>query len=125
LEEAEFAARRDAEQMSRALADLKEALLKVQAINQEGWSKEDYTMELTRALTTIENARMEWNGARLKFSVLSGVTGKPEAAAESKSGAIANLASLRFVDLCKVGLALTWPLLVVGFSIFLALLLKR
>ena len=33
-------------------------------------------MELTRALTTIENARMEWNSARLRFPLLAG--GKPD-----------------------------------------------
>lgn len=124
LEEAEFNARRDAEQMSKALFDLKEALLKVQAIEDESWTKENYSMELTRALTTIENARMEWNGARMKFSVLSGVSATEPAASEKAPG-MANLASLDFKHLCKVGLALTWPILVVGSAILVTLVFKQ
>src|ERR1700704_3037178 len=40
LEEAEFNARRDAEQMSKALVELREALTKVEAIREEGWKSE-------------------------------------------------------------------------------------
>src|SRR5438876_1017800 len=61
LEEAEFSARRDAEQMAKALVDLREAQNKVQAIHEEGWTKDNLNAELSRALTVIENARMEWN----------------------------------------------------------------
>ena len=74
LEEAEFAARRDAEQMVKAVTDFRAALDKVQAIREETWTKDNFQIELTRALTTIENARMEWNSARLKISALAGET---------------------------------------------------
>src|SRR5260221_8677488 len=50
LEEAEFNSRRDAEQMGKALADLREALTKVEAIREESWSGENFEIELTRAL---------------------------------------------------------------------------
>ncbi|HUC86481.1 MAG TPA: hypothetical protein VL970_14900, partial [Candidatus Acidoferrales bacterium] len=59
LEEAEFAARRDAEQMAKTMTDFRAALAKVQSIHDETWTKENFQMELTRALTTVENARME------------------------------------------------------------------
>ena len=72
LEEAEFSARRDAEQMAKALVDLRDALAKIEAIHEETWTKDNFSMELTRALTALENARMEWNAARLKFPILSG-----------------------------------------------------
>ena len=52
LEEAEFTARREAEQMMKTLADFRDALAKVQAIHEESWTKENYQIELTRALTT-------------------------------------------------------------------------
>src|SRR6266850_871124 len=71
LEEAEFSARRDAEQMAKSLVEMRDALSKVETIEEEAWSKENFNVELTRALTIIENARMEWNTARLKFPVLS------------------------------------------------------
>ena len=124
LEESEFAARRDAEQMAKAVYELKEALQKVQNISQETWSKDSVNVELTRALTTIENARMEWNSARLKFSVLSAapVTGKEK---PSNDAAQPVFATQSFAQLFKLGLALTWPLVLLGLGIFLMLVLRR
>src|SRR5438270_8158126 len=72
LEEAEFTARRDAEQMAKTLGDFRDALSKVEAVREETWTKDNFNVELTRALTSIENGRMEWNTARLKFPMLSG-----------------------------------------------------
>jgi hypothetical protein len=122
LEEAEFSVRRDAEQMAKALADLHEALAKVQAIHEEGWNKDNFSTELTRALTTVENARMEWNAARLKFPLLSGQASERGAAAP---GAVTPTPSLlathSFGELCRVGLALTWPLTLVALLALAAL----
>src|SRR6266699_6773654 len=58
LEESEFNARRDAEQMSRSLNELREALTKVQGIHEETWTQENCNVEVTRALTIIDNGRM-------------------------------------------------------------------
>jgi hypothetical protein len=119
LEEAEFTARRDAEQMARTITDFKDALGKVQALNEEHWSKEDFAVELTRALTTVENARMEWNAARLKFPVLSGVPQEsPDEATEKAKQPASFLAGCGFGELCRLGLALTWP---VALAVLLAL----
>ena len=130
LEEAEFTARRDAEQMVKTLADFRAALDKVQAIRDETWTKETFQMELTRALTTIENARMEWNSARLKISALAGETKK--AAAPLERGIAASpslsLADLSFFQLCKIGLAMTWPLLLAllgALAVFIAILPRK
>src|SRR6266496_6492821 len=72
LEEAEFNARRDAEQMAKTLGELRAALTKVQSIHEEIWTQENYNVEVTRALTIIDNGRMEWNAARLKWALLNG-----------------------------------------------------
>src|SRR6267378_8199091 len=45
LEEAEFGARRDAEQMAKALVDLRDALTKIEAIREESWSGESFNVE--------------------------------------------------------------------------------
>lgn len=130
LEEAEFSARRDAEQMARSLADLKDALGKVEAMNEQAWTKENFQTELTRALTTIENARMEWNSARLKFAVLSGEAANAEpkiAGGEANPQAL--LANQSFGRLCKIGLALTWPVALVALAaagaILAAVMMRR
>jgi hypothetical protein len=115
LEEAEFAARRDAEQMARSLTDMREALVKVEATNEAGWTKENFTVELTRALTAIENARLEWNAARLKFPVLSGAARVEAAKTSEDNGSLPPWAAVRGSgQLWKVGLALTWPLALVA-----------
>lgn len=129
LEEAEFAARRDAEQMVKTVGDFRAALTKVQAIHDEVWTKENFQTELTRALTTIENARMEWNSARLKLPVLAGEN--QPLAAEKNTAAISappSLAELSFGQLCRIGLAMTWPLLLVAIAalgIFVAILARH
>ncbi len=103
LEEAEFATRQEAEQMAKSITEFREALIKLQAIQEDGWTQENFNVELTRALTTIENARMEWNSARIKFPVLTGAGTSPAAApAPSATGSLFEAASLR--ELCKLGL---------------------
>ena len=130
LEEAELNTRRDADQMTKALAELRDALGKVQAINEENWTKETFAVDLTRALTTLEHARMEWHSARLKFQVLSG--GPEQPATTSGAGGEFPPRSLFAAyspsDWIRVGLALTGPLALVAalaLLVLLAILLKR
>jgi hypothetical protein len=123
LEEAELTARRDAEQMARTLTEFREAVSKVQTIQEQLWSQENFSVELTRALTTLENARMEWNSARLKFPLLSNPSPTPPETTAPKSAAT-DLSNLGLPLLCKIGFALTWPLVLLGAAIFAALLLR-
>ena len=118
MEEAEFKSRRDAEQLAKSLAELQEALAKVQAIREENWKPEDWQAELTRALAAIESARMEWNRARLKYSFLNG-----DSAGQTTSSVELAWTKMPLGQLCRVGLALTWPLAVAALlAIGLALL---
>jgi hypothetical protein len=116
LEEAEFTARRDAEQMAKTIADFRDALSKVEVINQETWTKDNFHVELTRAMTTVENARMEWNSARLKFAVLSGKAPETKGQAAADPVPQSPFAVNSFADLCRLGLAMTWPLALVGLA---------
>lgn len=129
LEEAEFAARRDAEQMTRTLAEFRDALAKIESIHEETWNQDNFNVELTRALTAVENARMEWNSARLKFPVLSAQSpnGTPAAAAQAPA-AESVLEHRSFFQQCKLGLALTWPVagaVLAALGVVLALLFGR
>jgi hypothetical protein len=122
LEETEFAARREAEQTAKAVADLRDALDKIQAIHEETWTKDNFSLELTRGLTALENARMEWNTARLKFQVLSGQAAEAGPATQTQSApAPSALAAHSFSELCRIGLALTWPLAVIALLALVAL----
>jgi hypothetical protein len=128
LEEAEFNARRDAEQMVKTVADFRDALDKIQAIHDDTWTKDNFSIELTRGLTTIENARMEWNSARLKFSILEGEAKGAAEAEAVPSPAMSPLAGLSVGELCKIGLAMTWPLALVALvalGVFIAILMRH
>jgi hypothetical protein len=127
LEEAEFNARRDAEQMVKTVGDFRAALQKIQAIHDEIWTKENFQIELTRALTTIENARMEWNSARLKLPVLAGEAAQKTEAETAPAPAVSPFAGMSLGEMCKIGFAMTWPLLAVALAalgVFIAILLK-
>ena len=124
LNEAEFAARRDAEQMTKSIADLREALVKVQAINEATWTQETWNVELTRALTIIENARMEWNAARLKWPLLDRASGDPLPQPSSTGVMPAWPRGGSFLELTRIGLAFTWPLLVLVLVFGLVWLLR-
>jgi hypothetical protein len=129
LEEAEFTARRDAEQMAKAIADFRDVLSKIEAVREEAWTKDNFNVELTRALTAIENGRMEWNTARLKFPILTGEKAAANADGGESSGPEGLAVSERsFGQLCKLGLALTWPLALIALAalgVFVAILLSR
>src|SRR5207249_3184623 len=97
LEEAEFNSRRDAEQMARTLGALRDALTKVQSIHEETWTQDNYNVEVTRALTIIDNGRMEWNAARLKWALLNGPqTPEQEVSAAEKSAPRRSTLSVSF-----------------------------
>jgi hypothetical protein len=123
LQESEFSARRDAEQMAKTLGELRDSLVKVQSLSDQVWTQEDYAVELTRALTTIENARMEWNAAQLKWPVLSGVAREPAMPGMDERPGESGLSSMSVKELGRLGLALTWPLMLVALAALVALIL--
>lgn len=129
LTEAEFAARRDAEQMAKSLAGLREALEKVEKLKEESWTQETWQTELTRGLTTLENARMEWNTARLKWSILDGVQPSIKTSIPGSTAfSFESLQNKKFWELCKLGFALTWPLAVatlIAAVVLIAILMQR
>jgi hypothetical protein len=129
LEEAEFNARRDAEQMTKSLGDMRDVLAKVQAAREEAWTRDNFTVELTRGLTTIENARMEWNTALLKFPMLTANSQSPAADQPDAKPAKDLFTDRGFFELARLGLALTWPVVVTlaiaGLAIFIAVLTRR
>ena len=126
LEKAEFAARRDAEQMKLVIAEFRSASGNLEAINEETWTREGFSTELSRGLAIVENARMEWNTARLRFPVLSGKTTETASTDASPAHAASLFEGRSLGELCKLGLALTWPLatvalLALGMMVFLVL----
>jgi hypothetical protein len=127
LEQAEMNLRRDALQMGRTLEGLRGALGNVQGLNEQTWTDTTWETELARALAAIENARMEWNQARLAWSVLeegSAVAGQPTGSAAP----VSLLTGLTTAQLARLGLAFNWPVALLGLGVFavaLVLAFKR
>ena len=127
LEQAEMNLRRDAVQMGRTLEGLRGALGNVQSLNEQAWTDTTWETELARALAAIENARMEWNQARLAWPVLEGGTSAPGQSAPAAS-AVSPLAGLSAAQLARLGLAFNWPVALLGLGVLvlaLVLALKR
>lgn len=126
LEKADFDARRDSEQLGRSLEGLRSASDQIEALHEESWTDSDWNQQLSRALTVIENARMELNSARLKWPLLDG-----KGPAVPNDGGKTNpvsLAELPFKSLLRLGFALTWPIAAVGLvavGVFALVLLRR
>ena len=129
LQEAEFNARRDADQMATTLAAFRDSLDKLEAIHEQTWTKDNFTVELARALTTVENARMEWNAARLKLPLLAGSQGSAQDIPQQRDAGEARLwTQASFGQICRFGLALNWPValvLLAGWALLFALLLRH
>jgi hypothetical protein len=127
LEQAEMNLRRDALQMGLTLEGLRGALGNVQGLNEQTWTDTTWETELARALAAIENARMEWNQARLAWSVLE----EGSAAAGQAAGSAAPvslLTGLTTAQLARLGLAFNWPVALLGLGVFalaVVLALKR
>lgn len=126
LEKAEFDARQDAEQMKLVIAEFRTACTNLEAIDEDSWSHESFGTELSRALACVENARMEWNAARLRLPILSGKAPETTESVGHPVSTASVLEQMSLTQLCKVGLALTWPLaavalLALGLMLFLVL----
>ena len=123
LEESQMDAQREAEQMARTMDDLRDALSKVELLEDVDTHDEQWKVALTRNLTTIENARMELNSARLKWSLLtSGKESSSHPLVTTASGSPNGLPLPKsFGELCLWGLAFTWPILLIG-TVILAVL---
>jgi hypothetical protein len=70
---------------------------------------------------------MEWNSARLKFAILNGEPTQPDAVPAAPTDTFAQnlLRERSYAELCKMGLALTWPVALVGVVIVLVMVLHR
>jgi hypothetical protein len=127
LEEAQLKTSREAQQMNRTLEGFRDALAKVESIQEDAWTQENWNAELRRGLTVLENARNEWNAGRLRWTILDGLVAPPDGSPEAKASRT-SLDQLDFFQLVRIGLAFTFPLLVLGalaFGVWLIYLLRK
>ncbi len=125
IEKAEQTARRDAEQMARTLKALRTALTQVKDISEDTWTKENWNLELTSALATVEDSRNEWDAALLQWPILDAAR-KPDEKPAANPNAVgaAMIGDLPFGQLCRIGFALTWPVALAAIAILIVLILR-
>ena len=80
---------------------------------------------LARANAYVENARIEYNSARLKFPILNGAAEPVPPEQEREHPAVSLAQQKTYGELCRLGLALTWPIALAVLAIFLVLLLRQ
>ncbi|MBG85939.1 MAG: hypothetical protein CMO80_03440 [Verrucomicrobiales bacterium] len=115
----------EAKQMAKTLGRLQEALKKVEAINVKDLRGENWTVELTRGLTAMENARHEWNGALEKWPRLHGIKEEVHPAPDgSMPPPKLALTEQTFGQLCRLGFALTWPIALAILAVLVVMLFR-
>lgn len=130
LEEETIVAKREAEQMTKSLAALKNSLTAINQIDQskidqKKWTDSSWMNDVTKALTAVENARHEWNAARLKWPRLDGVTKEARPDAEGNMPAPElGFSDQSFGQLCRLGFALTWPIAAAISALLLVILFR-
>lgn len=127
LQEEIIRAKRSVHLMENTLQSFSELQKKVQCLNEEDWTKDRYDDELSRALTVLENARMEWNSALVKIPVLD--RAKSGNAFTNKESSLDNssrsLLDMPSGEIMKMSIWLFWPLLLIAailLLIFIALI---
>lgn len=130
LDTALFDTRARVEQMDIAVNSMKSSLAKIKSIQTEEWTNAEFQDRLTQSLAQLEQCRSDWEETRLKFSSTlapkSGSrSGSMDIGASSGSSANSFLSGegLSYNELCKIGLALTWPVAIAFLMAFTALVI--
>jgi chromosome segregation ATPase len=108
LEREQLDAQRRAELCSSTRQAFQEQLEQLHALKDEAWTSTSLRSELTKALGTIENARLEYNRAYSKLDCLNPAKVRAELAGE-EAGDTSEW--LRYV---KLGAAASLPLIIAG-----------
>ena len=119
LEHEEERTQQQLEKIGATRLIFRELLEQIEAINPESWAPANLSAELTRTLTQLENARIEFQRARAQLAALDDHARSAMLRGKVSSG---SLAGLRFRDWVKIGFAITLPLLTLGLLLLVLLL---
>jgi hypothetical protein len=105
----------------------KEQVVQIDALSDAGWTSDNLKTELSKALATIETARMEFNRACLRIDALQGKTPEnlPPSPLQQLSGPSHWLEKISFGRALKLGFSFTLPLIIIAIVVLLAQFLKH
>jgi hypothetical protein len=102
--------RRKLDEINKAEQSIKNALNEINEINEKSWT-EDYSNELGIAAKTVENARLQHLMLTNKLTDLDNES-NISSPAKGDNSIIPELTSLKFFQLCKMGLGFFLPLII-------------
>ena len=130
LDTALFDTRARVEQMDLAVNSMKSSLAKIKSIQTSEWTNAEFQDRLTQSLAQLEQCRSDWEETKLKFSsTLAPKSGSrsgsldSSAPSGSSTGSFLSGEGLSYNELCKIGLALTWPVAIAFLMAFTALVI--
>ena len=113
LEREGYNAQSRLEQIRVARESFAQHLELVEAIDPRNWDPADLHKELSRALSTVDDARTEYNEHRSRLQAASGGNGD-QSLPDTASGVHENTDGRSFSEWLQIGLALTLPLIIFG-----------
>ena len=127
LEHEQMETQRMLDLIARTRETFKGQLAHVEILTDSHWTSENLKSELSKALATIETARMEFNRACLRIDALQTKSPDdlPQSPLEKLSGPASPLERIGFSQAMKLGFAFSLPLLAVVLLLVAALFIKR
>src|SRR5437762_5909620 len=113
LEREAYNAQSRLEQIRLARESFAQHLELIEAIDPRNWNPSDLHKELSRALSTVDDARTEYNEHRSRLQAAGGGNGE-QSLPDTAPGAYENNEGRSFSEWLQIGLALTLPLILFG-----------
>src|ERR1700746_1128412 len=113
LEREAYGAQSRLEQIRVARESFSQHLELIEAIDPRNWNPSDLHKELSRALSTVDDARTEYNEHRSRLQAASGGNGD-QSLPDTAPGVYENSNGRSFSEWLQIGLALTLPLIIFG-----------
>ena len=113
LEREAYNAQSRLEQIRVARESFAQHLELIEAIDPRNWDPSDLHKELSRALSTVDDARTEYNEHRSRLQAAGGGNGE-QSLPDTASGGYENAEGRSFSEWLQIGLALTLPLMIFG-----------
>jgi hypothetical protein len=113
LEREAYNAQNRLEQIRVARESFSQHLELIEAIDPRNWNPSDLHKELSRALSTVDDARTEYNEHRSRLQAAGGGNGEPSLP-DTAAGVYENNGGRSFSEWLQIGLALSLPLIILG-----------
>ena len=113
LEREAYSAQNRLEQIRATRESFSQHLELIEAIDPRSWNPADLHKELSRALSTVDDARTEYNEHRSRLQAVGGGNGE-QSLPDTAHGVYENSDGRSFSEWLQIGLALTLPLILFG-----------